>query len=192
MAGETVRSEAVCLAIHPWSRTSHVVAWLTPSGRVTTLVKGAVRPKSFFLGQYDLNYTCDIVYYEHARGEVHALKECAVVKRRDALRETYRALVLAEYFRKVVFELAPFGPDAADWFKLICFSLDRLARGVEKPVLIEEMNRFDLSVLDLAGVLGNENFSEKPMDKARVISVYYANALDYAPDLRRQVLTMIC
>ena len=34
MAGETVKSEAICLSVRPWSQTSHVVAWLTPRGKV--------------------------------------------------------------------------------------------------------------------------------------------------------------
>ena len=34
MAGETVKAEAVCLRIVPWSRTSHIVQWLTPTGKV--------------------------------------------------------------------------------------------------------------------------------------------------------------
>ena len=55
MAGETIKTDAICLGIHPWSKTSHVTSWLTPSGRVATVVKGAVPPKSAFLGQYDLN-----------------------------------------------------------------------------------------------------------------------------------------
>ena len=46
MAGETTKTEAVCLDIRPWSRTSHIVRWMTPDGPVTTVVKGAVRPKS--------------------------------------------------------------------------------------------------------------------------------------------------
>ena len=36
MAGETVKTAAVCLRIVPWSRTSHIVQWLTPAGKVTT------------------------------------------------------------------------------------------------------------------------------------------------------------
>ena len=43
MAGETIKTEAICLDIRPWSRTSHVVSWLTPMGKVATVVKGAVR-----------------------------------------------------------------------------------------------------------------------------------------------------
>ena len=49
MAGETTKTEAICLDIRPWSRTSHIVRWMTPEGPVTTVVKGAVRPKSAFL-----------------------------------------------------------------------------------------------------------------------------------------------
>ena len=68
MAGEIIKTHGIVLSIHPWSQTSHVVTWLTPDhGPVTTLVKGAVRPKSAFLGQYDLNYTCEIVYYADTR-----------------------------------------------------------------------------------------------------------------------------
>ena len=83
MAGETVKSEAICLSVRPWSQTSHVVAWLTPCGKVGTVVKGAVRPKSFFLGQYDLNYTCEILYYGRARGDLHALRDCVPLSRRE-------------------------------------------------------------------------------------------------------------
>ena len=86
MAGETVRTGAICLDIRPWSRTSHVVSWLTPTGKVATVVKGAVRAKSQFLGQYDLNYTCDIIYYARAKGELHALRECVPLEMREGLR----------------------------------------------------------------------------------------------------------
>ena len=37
MAGETIKAAAICLDVRPWSRTSHVVAWLTPAGKVTTV-----------------------------------------------------------------------------------------------------------------------------------------------------------
>ena len=145
MAGETVRSEAICLDIRPWSRTSHVVAWLTPTGRVTTIVKGAVRPKSAFLGQYDLNYTCDIVYYARARGEMHALRECAPVDLREGLRADYRALALAGYARKLADELAPAGEECRPWYGLLARFLSSASFGVR------ELVAYELAVLRLAG-----------------------------------------
>ena len=157
MAGETVKTAAVCLRIVPWSRTSHIVQWLTPAGKVTTVVKGAVRPKSLFLGQYDLNYTCEIVYYARGRGDLHALREATPLDRRDALRGDYRALALAGYFRANVADHAPQGPEAAEWLRLLTTSLDALAaRGgnrADAAFFVARLLAFEREVLKLAGLL---------------------------------------
>ena len=146
MAGETLRTEAICLDIRPWSRTSHVVSWLMPTGKLSTVVKGAVRPKSLFLGQYDLNYTCDILYYARTKGEVHALRECVPVVLREFLRRDYRALALAGYFRRLVLELAPQGEECRVWYKLLSSSLDSIVPTVDSLI------RFELEVLRLSGL----------------------------------------
>ena len=151
MAGETIRTEAVCLDIRPWSRTSHVVSWLTPDGKVTTVVKGAVRPKSAFLGQYDLNYTCDILYYARTCGEAHALRDCLPLKTREPLRGDYRKLALAGYFRHLASELAPAGPDCAAWYGRLASALDALP-SVRRKDLVSVLVRFELDVLRLAGL----------------------------------------
>ena len=153
MAGETVKAEAICLAVHPWSQTSHIVSWLTPQGKVGTVVRGAVRPKSFFLGQYDLNYTCEILYYGRAHGELHALRDCVPLSRRDALRDDFRALALAGYFRRLVSDYAPVGPDCFDWYRLLADALDALADpAAPSASRLFRMLRFELDVLHLLGL----------------------------------------
>ena len=154
MAGETTKCEAICLRIVPWSRTSHIVTWLTPTGKVTTVVKGAVRPKSAFLGQYDLNYTCEIIYYARAKGELHALRECVPVNLRENLRSDFRALTLADYYRGIVSDLAPSGPESEAWFDLLARSLDILAdaEAVRSTSLLARLLEFELQVLNLAGL----------------------------------------
>ena len=63
-----------------------MVSWLTPdTGVVSTVVKGAVRPKSAFLGQYDLFYECELVYYVRERGDAHAIREVSPLKMREGL-----------------------------------------------------------------------------------------------------------
>lgn len=219
MAGETAKCEAICLRIVPWSRTSHIVTWLTPAGRVTTVVKGAVRPKSAFLGQYDLNYRCEIVYYLRASRELHALRDCAPLDGREALRGDYRKLLLAEHFRRLVFDQAPSGPDAEEWFDLLDRSLTRL---VESTNLQAEMLAFELAALRLAGLspeleaesgafaLRGERkipispevarclrspllikYKDSLTDALRVIGVFYAFHMEGTPDTRRTVLQMI-
>lgn len=169
MAGETIKTEAVCLDIRPWSRTSHVVSWLTPSGKVATVVKGAVRPKSLFLGQYDLNYECEILYYARAKGELHALRECVPVERHDELRGDYRKLALAGYFRRLVAELAPTGEECREWYGELrrgldsCASLASISTGeatAKRPLgscretasPLGMMLGFELEVLRLSGL----------------------------------------
>ena len=156
MAGETIKTEAICLDIRPWSRTSHIVSWLTPMGKVSTVVKGAVRAKSQFLGQYDLNYTCDIVYYARAKGELHVLREAVPVEMREELREDYRKLALAGYMRRLVAELAPMGEECREWYEELGRRLDfcaSLTSGKDSASpLLESMLGFELEVLRLAGV----------------------------------------
>ena len=152
MAGETVKTEAICLDVRPWSRTSHVVVWLTPSGRVTTAVKGAVRPKSAFLGQYDLNYTCEIVFYSRARADMHALRECCPCVMRESLRADYRALSAAGYFRSLVHDFAPSGPDCGAWYEALAAALDRLNADPVGAATVGEVLRFELTVLGLMGL----------------------------------------
>ena len=153
MAGETVKCEAICLDVRPWSRTSHVVAWLTPHGRIVTLVKGAVRPKSAFLGQYDLNYTCELVYYARSRGDLHALRECAPICLRAELRGDYRALALAGHFRRLAADFAPAGPDCVAWQAALADALDRLClRRLSSAEAVGELLRFELAVLALMGL----------------------------------------
>lgn len=219
MAGETTKTEAICLRISPWSTTSHIVTWLTPSGVVSTAVKGAVRPKSAFLGQYDLNYTCEIVYYLRAHGDLHALRECTPLELREGLRNDYRSLVMAEHFRSVAGELAPSGPDAAEWAELLAGGLDRLAEG--RGGLLAEMLRFETAALRLAGLSPEiealdgafslrgerkmpipravaecirnpeaEKNREILLDAARAIGVFYTFHLESAPETRRAALNM--
>ena len=221
MAGEIIRTTAVCLDIRPWSRTSHIVVWLTPMGKVTTVVKGAQRPKSAFLGQYDLNYTCEILYYARAHAELHALKECWIVNLREKLRANYRALVLAGYFRELVQRLVPQGPEAAAWYEVLGEGLGGL-EGLEGLEGLAGMLAFELKVLHLLGLdpeVEAENGAfflrgerqlaisrevaralKNPfgvaddtilLDAARVIGVYYDFHVDIAAQTRRGVLRIL-
>ena len=156
MAGETRKTTGVVVAIRPWSRTSHVVTWLTPdAGTVATVVKGAVRPKSAFLGQYDLFYTCEIVYYVGGRGELRPLREASALSRRDGLRGRWRETALAGYAAELVRELVPAGAESRDWFSFLERFLDSLAEGCRDA--LAAFVRLERGVLRRAGL--NPDFS---------------------------------
>lgn len=152
MAGETIKTNGIALRIRPWSRTSHIVSWLTPLGKVTTVVKGAQRAKSFFLGQYDLNYTAELLYYARAKGELHALKECYPLETRDFMRENFRHIALSDYFRFLAYELSPHGPDAAKWYDLLENALDDLRGRKTLEELLSALLVYEKNILNLSGL----------------------------------------
>ncbi len=128
MAGETVKTRGVVIGIRPWSRTSHVVTWITPErGPVVTLVKGAVRPKSRFLGQYDLFYTCELVHYVRSSGDLHAIREASPLDMREYIRGDFRATAFASYAAYLVGEHCPHGSEAGEWFGFLERQLDSLS-----------------------------------------------------------------
>lgn len=123
----TDRTNAIVLRVYPYSRTSHVVIWLSPGlGRLVTLVKGALRPKSRFLGQYDLFYTCELVYYTRERNGVHILKECSPLQYRPGLRERWRSAMAASYAVDLANRTSVPGPDHHGLFELTGHLLDYL------------------------------------------------------------------
>ena len=151
MAGEIIKTQGIVLAVYPWSRTSHVVTWLTPDhGPVTTLVKGAVRPKSAFLGQYDLFYTCDLLYYARATADLHALREVTPRTFRENLRGRWRETALAGYAAGLVKDLAPANAESAAWFSFLENLLARLENAPTPPPL-QELVRLEMEILQLAG-----------------------------------------
>ena len=143
------KTQAIVLRYYPFSNTSRIVSWLTSeSGKIATLVKGSQRPKSFFLGQYDLFYTCELVFYARERTGVHIARECAPLKTRDRFRSDWKATAAASYLSDLLFRVSP--PDAPhhDLFGLLDSGLDHLAaRGAVASFLFW----FELKLL---GVLG--------------------------------------
>jgi DNA repair protein RecO len=129
-----IKTQAIALHIRPWSTTSHMVTWLTPDfGRVVTSVKGAGRPKSAFLGQYDLFYTCDLLFYRREHDGVHAIRECAPVSFREPLRRLWRRAAAASYLADLTARVTLGHQDSTELFSLLGRTLDLLADEPETP-----------------------------------------------------------
>jgi len=127
-----IQTQAIALQIRPWSKTSHMVTWLTPDyGRIVTSVKGACRPKSAFLGQYDLFYTCDLLFYRHDHDGIHAIRECAPLNLREPLRRHWRHAAAASYLVDLTARVTLGHQDSVALFELLSQTLDLLASSPE-------------------------------------------------------------
>lgn len=118
------------------------------TGRVWLLAKGAQRPKSPFLGQLDLFYTCEVVFYPRA-SRVLVMKECAALETRDALRENWRAAACASYFCDFTSQVTPPGVPHDDLFDLLAAALDALA---EKGASTSLLCWYELAALKTLGL----------------------------------------
>lgn len=146
-----LKTEAIVLRIRPFSRTSHVVTWLSPVyGRVTTVVKGACRPKSAFLGQYDLFGTCELLFYRRDHDGVHAIRECTPLATRDALRRDWRCITTGSYLCDLASRVAQPGQEAAGLHAWLGTTLDAWCA---QPVSGTAVLRFELELLRHAGLM---------------------------------------
>lgn len=147
------QTEAIALQIRPWSKTSHIVTWLTPDqGRIVTSVKGACRPKSAFLGQYDLFYTCNLLFYSREHDGVHIAKECSPLLRRDALREHWRSAAAATYLVDLTARALPLREPHENVYRLLTQTLDYLSAHPHAP-LAACIIRYELHLLHFLGLL---------------------------------------
>lgn len=143
------KTEAITLRVSDFSNTSRIVTWLTPEGsRLVTAAKGALRPRSPFLGQFDLCYTCEILYYAHGgAGGVHVLHECTPLDTRAALRSRWRAALGASYVVDLIARVADSAPATSALHALLRATLDHLARQGESAAALLAFETRLLSVL---------------------------------------------
>jgi DNA repair protein RecO (recombination protein O) len=90
------RSEGLILRVSPLTETSLIVRWLTPGfGRISTVAKGARRPKSPFRGRIDLFFLADFTFRPSRKSTLHTLCEIALRETHRGLRERLDALEAA-------------------------------------------------------------------------------------------------
>lgn len=150
MSSPILKDQAIVLRFFPVSNTSRVVSWLTRDhGRISTLIKGAQRPKSQFIGQFDLFYTCELLFYARAREELHHTKECSPLSFRAGLRNDWRATTFASYAADLIARSTPTAAANPQLFELFEALLDELANHGLSHAL---PYWFELQILDTLGL----------------------------------------
>jgi DNA repair protein RecO (recombination protein O) len=139
-----IRATAIPLACYPYSSTSRVVHWLTRRhGKVSTLLKGALRPKSPFLGEYELFGTSELLYFQKRTGTLHVGKECALLHPRRSFRTDWRAMQVASYLSAVFNKTTPDEAPQPGLFELFEELLDQAEKyGNTLPFLFWAELRF--------------------------------------------------
>src|SRR3982751_3102006 len=99
----TETSTGLILRTRPLTDTSLIIHWLTPEfGRLSTVAKGARRPKSPFRGKLDLFYLADFSFQRSRRSELHTLREVNLLETHAALRQDLGYLQQASYCARLI------------------------------------------------------------------------------------------
>lgn len=103
-----------------------MVTWLTLDyGKITTLIKGSQRPKSAFIGQYDLFYTCELVFYSRQPHRLPIAKECMPLKPRAQFRHKWKASAIASYMTDLISRIIIPDTPTSELFRFMDAGLDQ-------------------------------------------------------------------
>ncbi|MBN2301646.1 MAG: DNA repair protein RecO [Lentisphaerae bacterium] len=131
------KTDAIVLRIRPFSQTSHIVSWLSPKfGRFDTVVKGACRRKSDFLGQYDLFYTCELLFYARKHNGLHIARECSPMILRPGLRFGWKRAVAASYLAELAMRTVARDEHHYEVYNLLTTSCDFLEKNTIRPAFL--------------------------------------------------------
>ena len=145
-----IKTQAIVLRMMPFSETSRVVLWLTRDhGKIATIIKGAHRRRSPFVGQVDLFYTCELLVYLRLFRGLHIVKECSPLKPRTPLRSRWRATACASYFAELIARISPLYAPHPELFRLLDMALDYFA---DQSALELGLFWFELKLMKVMGL----------------------------------------
>ncbi len=118
---------AIVINRYRLTESSLIVLWCSAEeGLFKTVAKGALRPKSAFAGRLDLFITCELVMNRSHTSDLHQLKEAHVVRPRLGVRGSYRRVLAATYFGKLVEMSVEKGTPLGGVHELLAMALDFL------------------------------------------------------------------
>lgn len=127
------KTRAILIRRIRFSETSLICAWFTRDhGKMKTSARGALRPGNPFAGKLDLFYEAEIGFARSRQGDVHALRELALIQPFDREGPHYANLAVASYFGELVDRVTEPAGHAEEIFDLLQLAVGYLRR--ERPV----------------------------------------------------------
>jgi DNA repair protein RecO (recombination protein O) len=157
------------------TETSLIVQWLTAeAGRISTVAKGARRPKSPFLGKLDLYYEADFLFVRARKSSLHALRELNLRATRPNLRTDFAALEQAARAGRRIERTTEEDAPVPEIFELFRDFLDELAK---PPLEGSLLLAFEIKLLHDLGFAPTLEGSELPAGSRKALE--QLRALDW-------------
>jgi len=166
------RTTGVILRTRPLTETSLIVHWLTPeAGRISTVARGARRPKSSFRGKLDLFFVADFTFVRARRSDLHTLKEVSLRETHAALRRELDLLQQASYAVSLVEQTTERDTPVPEIYKLVTEFLGELSHN---PWRGETVLWFELKLLTELGLQPDTDSARVGPRTRRLMADVYA------------------
>jgi DNA repair protein RecO (recombination protein O) len=143
-------AHGLILRTQRFTETTLIVYWLTPDfGRVNTIAKGAMRPKSPFRGKLDLFFEADFSFARSRRSDLHTLREVSLTDTHAALRLDLGYLRQASYCVALLGQTTERETPLPAIFELLRGCLGALALAPPQP---QTVLAFELKLLNELGL----------------------------------------
>lgn len=97
------QAQGIILRLRPLTESSLIVHWLTEeSGRISTVAKGARKPKSVLHGKLDLYFRAEFTFVRSRRSELHNLRELKLLDTHPTLRRDLKKIRLLAYATNLI------------------------------------------------------------------------------------------
>jgi DNA repair protein RecO (recombination protein O) len=178
----TESTHGIILRTRPFTETSLIVNWLTPDlGRVSTVAKGARRPKSPFRGKLDLFYEADFSFQRSRRSELHTLREVVLRETHSALRHELGYVQQASYCSVLIEQTTETQTPLAEIHQLFAGFLQALPQHPPKP---RTVFAFELKLLRALGLAPDIEDSKLPVETRRLMNALVETDWKELPELK--------
>jgi len=144
------QTPAIVLRRTRLTETSLIVTWLTPDhGRIKTVSKGALRPKSRLAGVLDLFHMCEIQFQPSRTSDLHGLKEATLIHAFPGIRTEYARISLGAYAVELIERCTESDTPLPEIFNLLERALGFLN---SSPASHKALLRFESELVRLLGM----------------------------------------
>ena len=132
-----IRTLGYVIRLLRWSDTSLIVEWLTEQeGRVTTIARGAMRPKSPLAGKLDLLFFAAVFYQRRRNSDLHFLREVDLRSTPKRSRRSPNRLKRLAYFVELIRRATETETPIPEIFRLFGQTMDLTETGPDGRVPI--------------------------------------------------------
>jgi DNA repair protein RecO (recombination protein O) len=170
----------IILRTRRFTETSLIVHWLTAKlGRLSTVAKGACRPKSPLRGRLDLFYEAEFSFVRSRRSDLHTLREVSLRETHAALREDLAQLRPAAYAVALIEQATEQDSPIPSIYELLTGFLRSLPAAPPRP---QQVLAFEFKLLAELGLQPDIGRSRLTLGAKRIVT---ALATDDWPSVRR-------